>query len=135
MVRVNIINPRFLTDQHLIAEYNELLMLVAYIRKFPKKEGIPLRYCLGKGHMKFFKDKLGYLKKRHELLKKEMKIRGFKARKSLGKVNSKDWKASSKDKEIIKKRIIEKIKLKPGFYRYYGKNRSRRFLIELVKKA
>ena len=78
MVRVNLISPKLLSDQHLIAEYNEILMLLGYVRKYPKLVGIPKDYCLGKGHILFFKDKLGYLKERHELLKKEMRIRGFK---------------------------------------------------------
>jgi len=32
MVKINLIHPRYLTDQHLIAEYNEILMLLAYLR-------------------------------------------------------------------------------------------------------
>ena len=39
MVRVNIINPNKLADQHLIAEYNEILMLLGYVRKYPKEDG------------------------------------------------------------------------------------------------
>ena len=76
MVRINLVNPKNLSDQHLIAEYNEILMLISYIKRYPKLEGIPLNYCLGKGHMKFFKNKVEYLKKRHELIKNEMKKRG-----------------------------------------------------------
>ena len=73
MVRVNLIHPKSLADQHLIAEYDEILMLLGYVRRYPKKENIPEKYTLGKGHIKFFKDKLLYLKKRHELIKEEMK--------------------------------------------------------------
>ena len=63
MVRINLINPKKLTDQHLIAEYNEILMLLGYVKKYPKLEKIPSKYNLGKGHMLFFKNKLKYLKK------------------------------------------------------------------------
>ncbi len=77
MVRINLINPEKLSDQHLIAEYDEILMLLGYVKKYPTLEEIPERYCLGKGHIKFFKNKLKYLKKRHELIKKEMVKRGF----------------------------------------------------------
>jgi len=73
MVRVNLINPGCLADQHLIAEYAEILMLVGYIKKHPEKDNIPARYTLKTGHMRFFKDKALYLKKRHEQLIKEMK--------------------------------------------------------------
>ena len=110
MVRVNLINPGKLTDQHLIAEYNEILMLIGYVRRYPKKEGIPSEYTLGKGHMKFFKDKLLYLKKRHELLKKEMKKRGFKGNMKIGLESfsnklKKDYKPKKKDFDIINERI------------------------------
>ena len=53
MVRINIIEPRKLADQHLIAEYNEILMLFGYVRKHPRRENIPERYLLGPGHIKF----------------------------------------------------------------------------------
>lgn len=138
MVRVNLINPRFLTDQHLIAEYNEILMLAAYIKQNKPKD-IPKDYCLGKGHMRFFKNKLLYLDKRHKRIKSEMIKRGFKPKKILkAKFNKKlynDWNPNPKDIKIIKQRIIQKICLKPEFYRYYRRNRSRSYLINLIKRA
>ena len=36
-----ILNPKFLADQHLVAEYNEILMLVSYFKKFPEVKDIP----------------------------------------------------------------------------------------------
>jgi hypothetical protein len=53
MVRVNLVQPEMLADQHLIAEYNEILMLTAYIRTHPETADLPKHYCLGKGHMRF----------------------------------------------------------------------------------
>lgn len=50
MVRVNLIDPKFLSDQHIIAEYDEILMLISYIRRSKIRDDIPKRYCLGKGH-------------------------------------------------------------------------------------
>jgi deoxyribonuclease (pyrimidine dimer) len=139
MVRINLINPRNLSDQHLIAEYNEILMLLGYVKKYPKTGEIPSEYTLGKGHMLFFKNKLKYLKKRHEMIKKEMKKRGFKADKTirLGNFSQKlvnDWRPSSKDKPLIRKRLVDRIKLKPKWYRYYGKKKSKKFFIDLIKK-
>ena len=61
MVRINLVHPKKLADQHLIAEYNEILMLIGYVRKYPPLENIPDSYKLGKGHVKFFKNKLDYL--------------------------------------------------------------------------
>ena len=138
MVRINLINPKKLSDQHLIAEYNEILMLIGYVRKFPDiPEDISRDYLLGKGHMIFFKNKIKYLKNRHELIKKEMKKRGFKTNKTIilseFKKNQKnDWKPGNKDKQIIKKRIIKKIKLKPEYYKYYGEKKGKGFFIKML---
>jgi deoxyribonuclease (pyrimidine dimer) len=112
-------------------------MLIGYARKYPALSEIPVEYCLGKGHIKFFKNKLKYLEKRHELLKKEMRRRGFNVRKKINlkgfpKEMTRDWKAEEKDVEIIKKRLKEKINLKPEYYRYCGENRQRKFFIELI---
>jgi len=140
MVRINLINPKNLADQHLIAEYNEILMLLGHVDKFPIINNQPKKYCLGKGHINFFKDKIKYLKERHELIKKEMKNRGFKTSKTINlnkysKEYRKDWKPNTKDKEIIKKRIIEKINFKPDYYRYNGEKKPKKYFIDLIKKG
>lgn len=137
MVRINLISPKQLSDQHLIAEYNEMLMLISYIKKYPSLGNIPKNFCLGLGHMRFFKDKILYLKKRHELIKDEMKNRGFRASKrlstkGLSKGHLNDWTPKKQDLSIIRKRIAEKIKKKKGFYRYYGCYASQRMLIKLL---
>jgi deoxyribonuclease (pyrimidine dimer) len=138
MVRINLIIPRKLADQHLIAEYNEILMLLGYVRKYPVGMDIPKNYCLGKGHIKFFKNKLLYLKKRHEILKKEMKERGFIPNKTINlsefsKKLQNDWKPKFDDFKIIKKRLREKIILKPDYYRYNGKKKGKKFFLDLLK--
>jgi deoxyribonuclease (pyrimidine dimer) len=140
MVRVNLINQKFLADQHLIAEYNEILMLLGYVRKNPNALNIPKKYCLGKGHILFFKNKLKYLKKRHELIKKEMIKRGFNPTKTVNlsefsKKLANDWNPKKKDKDLIKKRLIEKIRTKPTFYRYYGEKRSVAFFVRLINNG
>ncbi|MBN1157597.1 endonuclease, partial [Candidatus Woesearchaeota archaeon] len=83
MVRINLVEPKKLTDQHLVAEYNEILMLIGHVRKHPEIKAMPKEYILGKGHILFFKNKLVYLKKRHELIKNEMLRRGFKPKKTI----------------------------------------------------
>ena len=83
MVRINLVPPKSLSDQHLVAEYDEILMLTAYIKKYPSLDQVPQKYCLGQGHMKFFKDKMVYLKKRHEELKIEMRKRNFQTNKTI----------------------------------------------------
>ncbi len=144
MVRVNLIDPSFLSDQHLIAEYNEILMLASYIERYPLREceveSIPGEYCLGKGHMRFFKDKGPYLIERHETLKKEMRKRGFTPRKTLSlkkAVNcaGRPYAPAEKDKEIIKKRLLEKIELKPDYYRYMGEKKTPDFFRGLIRDS
>ena len=137
MVRVNLIQPSRLSDQHLIAEYDEILMLVAYIKNKPSIDSLPQNYCLGKGHMRFFKDKVNYLKERHELLKKEMVNRGFKTEKtidldSFDSLNKGIWQPGEDDFKIIKARIKEKLALKPTYYRYYSKYKSTDFFFNLL---
>lgn len=140
MVRVNLIDVKKLSDQHLIAEHVEILMLVGGI-KDDKKEGErkdrPESYRLGKGHINFFKDKLLYLKKRHIEIKKEMKARGFKTDKNLkierfNKKLKKDFFPSDKDEEVIKNRLREKLEQKDGWYRYRGVVRKKEFFFNLM---
>jgi deoxyribonuclease (pyrimidine dimer) len=139
MVRINLISPKNLSDQHLIAEYDEILMLLAYVKRYPSPDGIPSSYCLGKGHIKFFKDKLLYLKSRHESIKKEMKRRGFRAAKtarlSFRKELLNTWKPGQKDLDLIKKRLISRIMLKPSYYRYCRKHMPAAFFISLIRKS
>jgi len=142
MVRINLINPKFLADQHLIAEYNEILMLLGYIKKNPKiiPSKIPLNYTLGKGHILFFKNKLKYLERRFEIIKKEMDRRGFNGKikinlKYFDKKLINNWNPKPIDKEIIKERLIKKINLKPSYYRYYRNKKPKKFFIQLIKNA
>jgi deoxyribonuclease (pyrimidine dimer) len=137
MVRINLVNPKKLADQHLIAEYNEILMLIGHTKKFPKIKNQPKSYCLGSGHITFFKDKLKYLKSRHAIIKKEMKNRGFAPKKTINlaifpKQLKNNWHPKKQDFKIIKKRLIEKIKLKPYFYTYRKKHKNIEFFIELL---
>lgn len=138
MVRVNLIHPKKLADQHLIAEYNEILMLLGYVSKYPEKKAIPSEYTLGKGHIRFFKDKLVYLVDRHELIKQEMHKRNFITTKQIDirkfPINLRNpWKPKEKDIIIIKQRITEKLLKKPSWYRYYSKPQTAEFFIKLLE--
>jgi deoxyribonuclease (pyrimidine dimer) len=140
MVRINLIDPKALADQHLIAEYNEILMLVGYVRKYPHKERIPANYVLGSGHIRFFADKLWYLKYRHEIVTDEMKRRGFKPTKKLDtkglpKGLHNDWMPDKKDATIIKERLILKLHAKPRYYRHGGKKLHVDKLVSKIRSA
>lgn len=75
MTRINCIPPSELTDRHLLAEYRELPRVFKLARYSPD---IPEQYTLGKGHVKFFYDKLSYCFNRQCEIVREMKRRGFK---------------------------------------------------------
>ena len=75
MTRINAsIKPANLCDQHLLAEHREIVR-VRHAQN--SKAKAPDKFRLGTGHVIFFKDKLGFIKKRYELLHKECKKRGF----------------------------------------------------------
>jgi hypothetical protein len=80
MTRINLVDPKTLCDQHLLAEHRELTRIPNTIKSGkakvdPKK--IPCSYTLGKGHVTFFYDKLYFLYNRYEKLHKECLVRGF----------------------------------------------------------
>lgn len=128
MVRINLISPSLLSDQHLIAEKNEIGMLFGYVRKYPQfsNNEIPSKFTLGKGHIKFFKNKLGYLKERYYDIRKEMWRRNFNVGKDLDYSIYSDqhmgaWKPEKEDYMLIIDRIGSRLLLKPRWYRYKKK--------------
>lgn len=64
MTRINLIPPRYLADQHLVAEHKEILQLCgSYKISKRSKKGIdfnqtPKQFTLNKGHVKFFYNKV-----------------------------------------------------------------------------
>jgi deoxyribonuclease (pyrimidine dimer) len=79
MTRINAgIPPRQLSRQHLIAEHREIVRIPNTIKSGKANiSGIPEQFTLGKGHVKFFYNKLRYLHKRYEQLYKECMKRGY----------------------------------------------------------
>lgn len=135
MVRVNIIPPTDLTDQHLIAERLEILMIAGlYVRTRQSKSGfqqvrVPDAYTLGAGHAYFFFDKPRYLAERFNALSEEGKSRGFNMADKQFPLHFwdghpgtlRDWVPAEADFKIIRARISERIALKPDWYRHNGK--------------
>jgi len=131
MTRINLVNPSELTDQHLIAEYREITMVPAALNRTLnskvglRREKISKRYTLNTGHVYFFYDKGRYLYKRYQDIIQEMKSRGFnpdKTRKFPTKIFKddnlyNDWMPNLDDLHIIRRRISEKIAMKPNWYR------------------
>ena len=79
MTRINTgIHPQLLTNKHLIAEHREIKRIPNNVIKGKcNLNDIPQKFTLGKGHVKFFYDKLLYLKNRYELIYQECVKRGF----------------------------------------------------------
>lgn len=131
MTRINLVNPRELYDQHLMAEYREIFMIPAALKRSLKSkrgfkpEDIPPEFRLGRGHVKFFYDKGKYLAERYEKLKKELKRRGYKL--DVRRIFPKNiflqhnlfglWRPSGKDLALIRERLAQKIAKKPLWYR------------------
>lgn len=80
MTRVNLVDPELLCDQHLLAEHREIVripnQLLAGKLKY-EYDDRPEFYVRGKGHVKFFTNKLRWLYLRYEAVYEECKARGF----------------------------------------------------------
>lgn len=131
-MRINIISPKYLTDNHLIAEYREMKMITYYyVRSSQTKEGIDRsriskKFTLNKGHAYMWYDKFGYVEKRFEAICQEMRDRGFKC--DYDKLNYTnipkeafgDFLPTREDKRINLDRILIRIAKQPNWYKYYG---------------
>ena len=79
MTRINVgVLPQTLTNKHLMAEHRELKRIPNVVsRGRYNLKTAPPEFTLGKGHVSFFYDKLGYLKKRYDALYEECIKRGM----------------------------------------------------------
>ena len=79
MTRINAgIPPAELSDKHLLAEHREIKRIPNMVKSGKAKvENIPDTFTLGKGHVKFFYNKLGYLFHRYQRVYNECLKRGF----------------------------------------------------------
>jgi deoxyribonuclease (pyrimidine dimer) len=131
-LRCNIIDVKLLADQHLIAERNELRFIPPLLSTKYQNKGlklikdIPKDYCLGKGHMNFWLNKMLYLENRYNDITNEMITRNFKPNPAVifdvtlaQKIGMYlDWEPQEKDYYVIAKRIKEKLLMKVSWYRY-----------------
>lgn len=117
MTRINCgIEPEELTRLHLLAEHREIVRVPNCIKKgrFNLK-GQPKEFTLGEGHVKFFYDKLLYLKKRYLSIHSECVKRGYNvtdfstAFEGIKPEFMKDYKPSERDRSLIRLRIQERL--------------------------
>jgi deoxyribonuclease (pyrimidine dimer) len=116
MTRINVgIPPTELVNQHLIAEHREIKRIPNCIAKGKyNMQGIPDKFKLGTGHVKFFYNKLLYLKNRYISLYEECIKRGFNVQNYISAWDNvpeelmNDYKVEDNDIKIIKQRIDER---------------------------
>jgi hypothetical protein len=78
MTRINIgINPSTLCRQHLLAEHREIKRIPNAVRSGKAKIVQTEKFSLGKGHVKFFYTRLGYLLDRYKQVHAECVRRGY----------------------------------------------------------
>ncbi len=117
MTRINVgIPPAELVNQHLIAEHREIKRIPNCVAKGKyNMEGIPKRFKLGTGHVKFFYNKLLYLKNRYISLYNECIKRGFNVQYYISAWDNvpqelmNDYKVKANDCRIIRQRINERL--------------------------
>lgn len=126
MTRINVVPVTELCDQHLLAEHRELTRIpnaIASGRAKVNLDAIPKHYTLGKGHVTFFYDKLGWLQTRYIELLKECFLRGFKVtnrwpddipRSMARNGYYKNWQPDAEALRINRERIAERLEaMKP----------------------
>ena len=117
MTRINCgIPPAELTSKHLIAEHREIKRIPNCITKGKyNMSGQPDKFTLGTGHVKFFYNKLGYLKSRYEELYEECLRRGFNVQyygdawKEVPRELMGDYIPTDDDRYLIRERIRERL--------------------------
>lgn len=132
MTRINSnIDPKLLKRAHLIAELREITMVPAALKRSLRtidptkvKSSIPKQFTLNAGHVKFFYDKLGFLKSRFNRLADEMERRGYSPDRSRAKAFAGfdgmwygNWQSSPGDDDLIIERINFRISQKPHLYK------------------
>ena len=130
MTRINTICVEELHTVHLLAEWRELPRVFTVAKKAeergikPSTYNIPISFTLGKGHVKFFTNKLKWLETRYnaiceELVRRGINISYFKIKaenKPCSKEWFNDWTPTKQSHELIRQRIAERIKSNPKKY-------------------
>lgn len=152
MTRVNLVEPEYLLDQHLMAEYREIPMVGAALgRTLKSKNGydstkVSDQYTLNQGHVYFFYNKADYLLSRYEKIKEELIERGFALdpnRTNAGWANfyliedkQISWKPNTTEILVNAARLHKRYLQKPQWYKYFGSSMPNyaRFLFERYDK-
>lgn len=118
MTRINVgVPPHELTTKHLIAEHREIKRIPNVIKsgKF-NMNGQPDKFTLGTGHVKFFYDKILFLKNRYIEIYNECISRGFNVTNYIDSFEGihqsfmNDYNPTEHDAKIIRERIALRLK-------------------------
>ena len=116
MTRINCaIRPSELSNKHLLAEHREIKRIPNCIKsgRYNLKD-IPENFTLGKGHVKFFYNKLLYLQKRYLDIYQECINRGFNitsyhdAFNALPSHLNNNYTETERDRHILLERLLER---------------------------
>lgn len=79
MTRINVgVDAWELPDKLLLAEHREITRIPNAVRRLsPSLDDLPPVFCLGRGHVRFFYNKLAFLRLRYVDLRVECERRGF----------------------------------------------------------
>ena len=144
MTRINSNIPiKKLTDEHLLAEHREIKRLPACLRKAIQCNSInniPNKFNLGTGHVKFFLNKQKFIYNRYKKIREELINRGFNIEDYSNNweefIDTKyfnDYEPTDEEYELLKQRIIERIKSSSKkSWHYYKKTITINEAIELL---
>ena len=135
MTRINLVPVQDLADQHLFAEWREIKMVPAALRRSLKTRnkgdilaGVPRRYTLNKGHVTFFFNKMKFLTERYKLLSDELVKREYRLGSGddfaeftydiPGEFTHVEWQPGAKEVAVNVERILLRIGEKPLWYKY-----------------
>lgn len=128
MTRINLIPVSELTDQHLLAEHRELKRIPNVIKSWKYNlNNIPDQFVLWAWHVKFFYDKLLFLKLRYIELHQECINRWFnivnyiESFQGLPSELMNNYIPTDEAIQLSQSRINEKIIIKPLFYKFKWK--------------
>lgn len=137
MTRINLVRPDDLADQHLFAEWREIKMVPAALRRSlvtkSKQEIlrlIPKTFTLNTGHVTFFFDKINFLYDRYVKLTEELENRGYNlTAHDMDEIFYKDipsefreieWQPSAAEIQISVDRILTRLNEKLDWYKFNG---------------
>lgn len=138
MTRVNLVYVQDLADQHLFAEWREIKMVPAALRRSLKTQSVaevlanvPKRYTLNTGHVSFFFNKMRFLHRRYLELDAELRNRDYNISddhdpyeiffREIPEEFHTDWQPDAAEIAINVERIVLRLNEKPDWYKHWGK--------------